>query len=386
LSRGTLAFAALLIGAPLSGCVHVGLPGDVTPLTGNTTTLQAVSMAPAWRRTIDLGAIKLESSPRRAGGAYDAQLNRLYIAARDGELLCLSGAGGAVLWRADLPGAGRGNAVVDGQQVIVGTDDGYLVAFSTVDGTENWRYQVKGAVAATPVIAGPHVLFVDGSNAIYAVDRQTGAWRWQHRRDPPATFALVGTAAPVVSDDRVFVGFSDGMFVALGLQDGATLWSRDLAPEQERFQDVDAQAVATGGLIYAASAAGGLYAMEPDSGSVRWHASLTGIIGMHSIDGDLLVSVDRGATLRLSALDGKVRWRVRFGKADGVPGEPTPVAGYVAVTTHGGALHMLDADVGRPVQVFRPGSGLHASPAIADDGSIFLLSDGGVLYALRPAQ
>ena len=73
----------------------------------------------------------------------------------------------------------------------------------------------------------------------------------------------------------------------------------------------------------------------------------------------MVVSVDRGAALRLGPRDGKVRWRTRFATADGAPGEPVYVAGrYVVIPTGSGVLHVLDSAVGRPIQAFRPGAGV----------------------------
>lgn len=381
--------ASLLAGAAfavaLSGCaaVRIGAPGDESPLTGLTRNLQPAAMRPAWRRVL-ADAPGRKARRESAGVAYDRSGDRVFVGAARGWFYAFRASDGKELWRSKLAASATGRAIYDRGRVLVGTDDGRLVALDAEDGEQLWHYRVKGAVTRRPVVSGKLIYFVDGTNAIYALERSSGKWVWQYRRESPANFALVGEARPVVSDGRVHVGFSDGVLVTLSAEDGVVIWIKDLAPEHDRFQDADASPVVHDGAVYAASAAGGIYALDAKTGTIRWIVKTTGV--NHLIDagdGDLVVGEDHGKISRIQMSDGRTRWSAHLG--GGVPGEPVKVASYFAIASAQGGLHLLDAKTGRPIQRFVPGNGIFAPITAGRDGSIFLLSNGGVLYALRPA-
>ncbi|MCB9539649.1 MAG: PQQ-binding-like beta-propeller repeat protein [Myxococcales bacterium] len=385
MTRGPGLVALLLAAGTLcGGCAALGLPGDETPLTGATRNLQPVPMRPAWRRVLNPPDIMRDRPSEFAGAAYDPKSNRVVVGAGNGFVQCMRASDGHVLWRRRIAGGVGGRAVFDDRQVIVGTDDGELVALDVVDGEVRWRYDVEGAVVRAPVVAGGLVVFVDGTNVVYAIDRATGEWRWQYRRDPPADFSLAGESRPTVAGDRVFVGFSDGVLAALALSDGAVLWTRDLAPEHERFQDVDTTPVVERGRVYAASAAAGLYALDAESGDVMWQRPGAGIVELTGVDGDLLASVDRGELVRIDTHNGTARWRVRFPGTSGTPGSVAQHGNLAIVGLSRGGLYWIDLPTGRPIRRFTPGSGLIGAPAVGSDGSLFVLSNGGVFYAFRP--
>lgn len=388
MSRNARAGLALLaVGLGATACGPLGLPGDLTPLTGQTHALAPVPIEPLWRAELTLGPITRETPHHLAGAAHHPRRDLLGIAGHDGKVHCLDAASGVVRWRVQGKGPGSGRAVFDGDQLIVGTENGTLTAYNVHDGAELWTYAVQGAISQAPVIAGDRLVFADGTNAVYALERGTGAWRWQYRRpEIPATFALVGEAPPSVYGDRVYVGFSDGILASLRLDSGGVAWTRDLAPEHDRFQDVDARAVLAGNTLVAASVAGGLYGLDPQTGEVRWQQPRAGITGLIEVDGDVVSTADRGEIMRFSPRDGAGRWRTRFGAKDGAPGDPVQIGNLLAVAISKGGLHFLDAATGRPIQQFTPGNGIHAPPVAGKDGSIYLLSDGGILYALRPRR
>ncbi len=372
----------LSLSTALGGCVSIGLTGDESPLTGVTRNLRAVPMRPAWRKVLHPSTIYREKPEEFASAAYDADTRRIWTGSTAGRFVCLDAANGSTVWSSEVDGTLSGQAVFDGWHVRTGSDEGRLIALDPDTGSEVWSYAVQSPIVQAPIVETDAIYFVDGSNGVYALERN-GKWRWQYRREPPAEFALMGEGRPVVGGGRLHVGFSDGMLVTLDARDGAVIWTRDLSPEHERFQDVDATPILAGGLLLAASAAAGLYALDPATGDIRWTLPMDGIQHAAPVDDDVVISLDNGRVMRLDGQTGRARWRTSLGDA-GAPGEPTVVAGLVAVTTTRGGLHLLDARTGRPLQRFEPGSGIHARPAVGVDGSVFVLSNGGVLYALRP--
>lgn len=381
-----LSWSLLVALIALTGCikpeVQLGLAGDISPLTGGGPTLQPVPMMPAWRKVLFEGELAGGGGKELGHPGFDFQSDKVAVGTGAGWFHCFRASDGEQLWRIRLTGDGA--PVFHNGQILTGTGDGEVVALNAGNGDVDWRYSVGGAVTRAPVVGGNLVYFVDGTNALYAVNRKDGAWRWQYRRAEPADFALVGEARPVLHEGLVYVGFSDGSLVALDAATGAERWTRDLAPEAERFQDVDADPLIIGDTLYAASASGGLYALNPKTGDVRWTAPVTGIVGLQPFDGDLIVSLDHPAVFRLSARTGKVQWRTRFDIEQGAPTRPVINDDIVAVNMTRGGLHFLRATDGRPIQHFDPGSGFQSAPAFGIDSSVYVLSNGGIFYALRP--
>ncbi len=372
---------ASLVALVLAGCGGIGFESQESPLTGQGPTLQPLALQPAWRKVLNEGPVFREKPTERAVAAIDPGTGRVAVGTVGGWFQAMTLGGGDVIWRVPVPGGVSAHAIFDQGRVLTGTDDGELLALDAASGRRVWSFRGKGDVTQAPTVSGGLIYFVDATNTLYAIDRSSGEWRWQYRREVPAEFALVGEARPTVDGSRVFAGFSDGVLAALAAEDGAVLWTKDLAPEHERFQDVDATPQVIDGTLYAASAAAGLYAMDPASGDVRWMLPQPGITGLATYEGDLIVSSDRGLLLRVDPSTAKVVWQVRF-QSEGAPSAPTVAAGVVLVGLSRGSMYFIDPTSGRVLRRFASGQGFSA-PAGGSDGAVSVLSNGGVLYAFR---
>jgi len=355
-----------------------GRAGDETPLAGTTAGVTPLPLHAAWRIELSEGPVYTVKPRELAAAAHSSRLGRVAVGTTEGWFVCARAGSGEIVWQRKLAGSVSARAVFDGDRILTGTDDGVLLALSAVDGGELWRYAVPSAIQQAPVIVGELAVFVDGHNGVHALDRDTGAWRWQYRRDPPENFALAGEAGLEVADGRVYAGFSDGTSVALDARDGAVLWTRDLAPEQDKFQDVDARPVRLGDKLFVASAASGVHALAPDTGKVLWSLPTPGVTRLTAVNGDLVASIDRGVVARLAPEDGRTLWQAKL--PGGAPGEVVEAGGLLATSMSRGGLFFLDAATGRPLQHFLPGYGLMGAPTAGDDGTLYVLSNGGVLY------
>jgi outer membrane protein assembly factor BamB len=180
-----------------------------------------------------------------------------------------------------------------------------------------------------------------------------------------------------------------------------------------------APAIAENGTLYVSSAAGVL-SLAPD-GEVRWKRSLGLVSGTPSLtpDGHVAIGAQGGQVLVLSSERGKTRSKASVG--GGVRGSPLVLAdGSLVAGAFDNALHRFDAEGRRlfrsalPDRVRGPAAwngggtiavaaGTHvlfmtlrgeiraratvdddvvAGPSIADDGTVWVLSDDAVLHAL----
>ncbi|MBU0550501.1 PQQ-binding-like beta-propeller repeat protein, partial [Myxococcota bacterium] len=379
--RQGLAGAAL---AALLGCggPDLGAPGDEIPHAYRPQRNEAIGLSLVWHRPLAQAAFAREDAPELSAPGYDAQRDLLIAGSSDARLYALTGRSGHVRWEKPLPGGTSAEILIDEGAAVVGTDQGALIALALEDGAERWRYKVPGAIIKAPVVEGDRLLFVDGTNTLFALDRRTGAWRWQYRREAPSTFALFGEARPLISGGRAFVGFSDGVLVALDIKDGAVLWTKDLSDSTKRFKDIDASPVMVGQRLFVASVSGGVYELDPSNGDVRKTWPMDGVSQMIPFEDEGLILGLTDAVARVD-LEGRLRWRMTL-RDLGAPGPLRLGQDKIIFASSKGGLHFLDRETGRPLGIFRPGRTLNAPPTLAEDGSVFLISDSAIAFALRP--
>ncbi len=143
-----------------------------------------------------------------------------------------------------------------------------------------FRFDRPRGVQATPLMVDG-TLYVSGPwGVVYAMDARSGALRWQHAPQVPASKAAVACCDVVnrgvaVEDGRVFVGTIDGRLQALDAKTGALLWSEQTTNPERPYTITGAPRVigdlvmiGNGGAEYGVR--GYLSAYDAASGALRW--------------------------------------------------------------------------------------------------------------------
>ncbi len=291
-----------------------------------------------------------------------------FVGPESGGLIALWTGTGRVLWK--LPEIGRvGLGLAQVGDVLVAGVESALVGYEAYSGKEQWRTDL-GSVIGGPVTVTASVAIVPvRPNGYVAVNGLTGEIKWRLKRAKTDGITMRGQAAAQVdrAHNRVFVGTSAGEVVAVALDTGEVLWTARLASPKsdEPFPDTDTQPLLLDGgrTLLAASYNGGLAAIEPATGVVRWtKPELVHITGLTTVDGSAWVvgSVGDGQVIGLDHTSGRVRWRYKMNS--GVPTAPLGLDhGMVAVGASRGALTLLDGATGQPKQLVTPGSGISAA-------------------------
>ncbi|HUH00507.1 MAG TPA: PQQ-binding-like beta-propeller repeat protein [Kofleriaceae bacterium] len=303
---------------------------------------------------------------------------RLYLGSHDGVFYALHARTGRLLWKNEL-GSVSSRPVVDRGRIFVGTDDGFMTCLDTSGGEVLWRYATRGPILESPTLVGDVLFFSNEADQVYALEAQTGKFRWQYKGESPEEYTLRGHAGVVVDGDMVFTGFSNGNMVALRAGTGSVAWMASLRGEAERFVDMDSTPVVEGELVYATSSAGGVYALDKSTGLVRWRLPIENAGGL-TIEGDRLYVA--AAEQGIFAIDrnGNIVWR-QGTRGGGEPARPVISGDYLVYTLSEDGVYVADKRTGVVHQFFQPGDGVSAAPTI-DEDRMYVLSNGGYLYAL----
>jgi outer membrane protein assembly factor BamB len=370
---------------------------------------------------------ELTASTRASGEPYergrvaiDAPHGRIFIGTSDRGLYALRASNGSTLWRFETLGAVQSEPLYDAELDVVyfGSNDGALYAVHAADGALVWRYDSGGEVARRAVLGGEVLYFANGADNLFAVDRRTGKSLWRVHRTSALGMEVSGYAGPALDQGLVFFAFSDGHVGAYDARDGSERWTPvDLSAEAEqsqggealRYLDVDTTPVpddlgAAGRVVFVASYAGGVYALDEERGAPLWknekalgvtelavwrepaHPASPGasqyVPGGPEIPAREMLLASSGVTglWALEPTTGRKLWRIAV--PEGGITAPVPLAGALLVgTTRYGAFLLSPLD-GRRMDGIDLGSGFSQAPA-AFGNRAFILSNGGTLLGLQ---
>ncbi len=212
---------------------------------------------------------------------------------------------------------------------------------------EDVRSVLQNPDLADPQLDGPRVNTSQGialgravTNASWTHTIGTPKYRTSHPalRSAPqlAWSAKIGdgdsrklriTADPVVANGRVFT-LDSGALVAATSTSGATLWSRDLTPPNDKQGQGSGGGIAVDGdTLYVSIGFGVLAALDASTGALRWTQQLESSgTGTPTVFDDLIYFTagdDTGWALRKS--DGRIEWQIGASTSfSNVLGAPAP--------------------------------------------------------------
>lgn len=323
----------------------------------------------------------------------------------------------------------------DGSTVYAASHDGRLYAL-TADGALRWSFDTGGAIWAAPAI-GPTGALIVGSDAdaVFAVDPDGRAlWRYgtappRAKGDRPEAGRYDADTAPAVLPDGRIVVACGPRLVALRPDGGGAEW--ELSPgrggekifsspalgrdgtlyfgtQGDRFYAVDGHArvlwaveaggdvdatpaVGDDGTVYFGSDDGWVRAVAP-GGALAWRAPLGGPVRAPlavGSDGTVFAST-YGEEPFLAALDGatgREKWRFRTARGEGAfygiqSGALVDSEGYVYFGGRDRCVYCLSPR-GELVWRHETGDQVDAGPVLGPDGTLYVGSDDGKLYAFR---
>lgn len=336
--------------------------GDVAYVGSVTGILRAVNPDGSLKWSLDVGN-GIYGTPALAtdGTIYVGTLGaRLMAVDADGQVKWTFATGDSVY---------SSPAVAPDGTVYVGCSDRNLYAVSP-DGEELWRFSTGAAVKSSPAIAGDGTIYVGSQDGyLYAVD-SGGSQQWRFYPELPEDQTASITDSPTIGDDgTIYVPIEIALPMPIETRlyavnpDGTEKWR--YVPAQG---SLSAAAIGPDGTIYVNDTS--LYALSPDNGSELWSFEIPG--------GDEHILMGTHAAPVVDA--------------NGVVYMPTYYSDYDPVTfkwTFEGLVFAINPDGSEKWRLTTNTVGAavnSSSPAIGGDGTIYLASEDGHLYAISEGE
>ncbi len=244
-------------------------------INGDVYALNATTGEKIWLKSLGAGQNLVNlvwSSPAVDSG-------RIYLGTRDNNVYCLNESNGDVLWSYPTGSQINSSPLVNSGQLYISSDDGKLYCLNAVDGSFKWSFSMSNTSAndfSSPAIWN-NVVYVGSSGAnpnnngsnVFALDAFSGTLKWMYAVEGGGT-----TAAPAISDGKVFVGSGNGRMYSLDASNGSLIWNATIGSGSSGvFGEIymSSPAVADN-LVFVGAGDGNVYCLNASSGLQVWES------------------------------------------------------------------------------------------------------------------
>jgi outer membrane protein assembly factor BamB len=254
-----------------------------------------------------------------------------------------------------------------------------------------WTFRARNLLEFPPAVAYGRLYFTNNSGVMFAVNAKTGKRAWKKR------IGRCVAASPAVAGHTVYQAFLnrppcnskakpgrlEGEVIAFAAGFGKIRWRQRIGPTESSPLVVD-------GLVYVGDWRGRVYALDAETGRVRWTFQGKGRIkgGIARSGNRLYVGTYDGYLYALRATTGKVIWRTRSQDRLGGRGQfystPTIAYGRVYVGSTDGKVYSFGAASGKLRWSQGTGGYVYGSPAVWRK-TVYVGSYSGRFYALDAA-
>lgn len=342
---------------------------------------QSVKIRTLWEASIGSGSEKfrLKLVPTVDNG-------RIYAADHGGLVRAYDASNGQLIWERETKAPITGGPGSGESLVLVGTSDAEVIALDADNGSIKWRSHVSSEVLSVPRAARGVVVVRTIDGKLFGLNAEDGKRLWLYDRTVPV-LTLRGTSSPVIFQDAVINGFSNGKLVTTALKDGNLIWESTIAhprgrSELERMVDIDADPIISGGVIYVVTFQGFIAVVELQSGRVLWTREMSSNTGIAIDDKYMYVSDAKSHIWAFDRTNGRGLWKQDKLYARKTSA-PASVGNYVVVGDLDGYLHWMSRDDGSFVARVRADSSAIVAQPVVVGNTIYVLSQSGKLAAMQ---
>lgn len=288
---------------------------------------------------------------------------------------------GRLKWSREIEGGVEIGAALYGNTIYFGANDGFFYALNADNGQTKWVFPIRTEGLGAPVVHEGVVYFLTANNIAYALDASSGEQRWLHSRRDTQPLTIRGASRPVVYQNNLIVGFSDGSVLALNMERGTVVWERQLSFSQ-RFRDVDSGPVLDGEFIYVATYDDRLFKLNASSGEVVWSYHEGGFTDPLVYENNVYYTSSTGKIISLEKETGALVWEKDL--KTGVASSPVYFRGLLLFGEWDGQLRAVNALNGESVSSFTTGRGVVSTPKVDEDSArAYVMTKDGNLFSFR---
>ncbi|HAT1659496.1 TPA: outer membrane protein assembly factor BamB [Legionella pneumophila] len=374
----------LILCALTQGCTYVDdymLGKDNTPQPKELKEIQPkVKMAQNW--TAPVGKTHKTNEYLNIKPAIRGDI--IYTADASGLVQAVSKKDGQIKWSTSLKNNIVSGPTVAGGYLVVGTNASTLVLLNQSDGKEIWQNKVSAEVLAPPALSHQKVIAKTIDGKVYAIDAVNGKQLWVADHGAPS-LVLKASSSPIIIDNLVLVGFSDGKLDAFELQTGRLIWQRSIAygmgaSDVERLVDIDSDPIISNNVAYLATYQGYVGALSLSNGQFIWRKPASVYKNMLLSHNNLYFTDSNDVLWSLNSNTGQVNWKQTSLKARGLTA-PALVGGNLVVGDKTGYLHILSTQTGELLGRSQLSGGVTVSPSVSGK-NMYVLTNNGTLNQL----
>jgi outer membrane protein assembly factor BamB len=357
-------WALLFICLPATPVLATDWPMGRGNVAGTGATPDRLPDQPGLLWEIDVEGLGFDAGPIIADG-------KVFAADHDGHVLAIDIASGKELWREDLDtGFVASPAFRDGV-LFVGDYDGTMHALDAANGKEKWNFKTELEIDASPNFYQDKVLFTSQNGTLYALERETGKLAWKYETGDQLQ------CGATLANDRTFLGGCDANLHIIDVNNGQSI--ADPLP-------IDAPTGSTpsvlGEHVFVPTYAGEIFCFSQPSNALKWRFKDPSLADEFknsvAVADGLAVATSRNK--RVFAIDidsGQVKWQQTLRKR--CDASPVIAGQSVVVAAADGRILLFDLKTGEEKWMFEVKPGFIGSPAVAD-GRLVVANDRGTIF------
>jgi len=288
---------------------------------------------------------------------------------------------GKKMWKFKAEGPVQSEPAYSEGTVYFGDGKGIFYALDAEQGSVRWQVALDTEILAAPLVIGPRVYIPTMSGRLYALDASTGIEYWHTSADEKEFgFSVRGSSSPSEGLGLIFQGTATGDVRAIRQSDGQVIWETRIGNPRNRVYDVDSQPLLIEGQLFAASADGLLYSLDPRDGSVNWASDAGGANDIAYRNGRLYTT--GGSNLYcVDPATGLIFWSQDFEK----PAMSAPALGdgFITVVSTIDKIYIVESATGDIAYERYVRKGSLGDPTVVDDRYVYILSNSGRLFSFE---
>lgn len=292
---------------------------------------------------------------------------------------------GNVRWKTPVAETVTAGVNIGEGMVFVGTLGGNAIALDQSTGKPRWAQSLSSEVVAVSEAANGIVVFRTSDGRVHGLSTATGEILWQQSRKTPI-LSLRGASVPIVTGNKVIIGFDNGKLTAFDMQAGNMVWETILAvprgrTELDRVVDIDGKMQLVGSTLYVATYNGQIAAVNVSNGATKWSHGYSTDTGVDANNQGVYTARQNGTLFKLATNNGSPIW-----KLDDLerrrPTAPSIIGSHIVVGDYAGYLHFINSTTGKfSARAHGDSSGYIVSPLV-EGNRVYAFSKSGVLTVL----